>query len=88
MLGEITIDSTIAGITVKLVLPEMPFKVAVILVVPKATDDSKPLLFIEFPIVAILVFDDDHEAETVILSTEESEKYPGQQIVDLNLKER
>jgi hypothetical protein len=58
--GVTPIDTSVAALTVKVVLPLTPPNVAVMTDVPVFTDDARPSLPEAFEIVAVPVVPDDH----------------------------
>lgn len=74
--GVISIDSNVASVTVSTVLEEIRPEVAVIVVVPPATEFTKPFDPLPLPMVAMLVSDELHVTAVVKSCVELSEKVP------------
>ncbi len=60
------IDSSCAGVTVSVVVPEMLPDVAVIVVVPAPTEDASPFDPVALLIVATVVFEELQKTDAVI----------------------
>ncbi len=71
--GVIEIDTSVAGVTVKVVVPEILPEVAVMVVVPTATDVAFPFDPAALLIVATPVFEEIHVIREVISFVELSE---------------
>lgn len=74
--GLTSIDSSTTGVTVRVVDPEKPPELAVIVVEPVFTDVARPLEPNMLLIVAIFISDEFHVADEEISCVETSEKVP------------
>ena len=66
VVGSISMDVSVAPVTVSVVVPETLPNVAVIVVLPAATGETKPLLPIASLIVATVVLEEFQVTEPVI----------------------
>lgn len=74
--GETVMDTSTGAMTVKVVLPDVPPKVAVIVVLPAPTEVASPCVPAALLIVATAVAEDDHVERPVRSSVEPSEYMP------------
>ncbi len=74
--GATMIDSSTAGVTVRVVVPEMLPDVAVIVVVPTSTEVASPLVPVTLLIVATSVFEEFQKTDDVIFCVELSVNVP------------